>query len=173
MQWSAHWVDLAMLAVLAVSMLVGLVRGFVFELLSLAGWFVAYFVARWFAADLAPHVPVGPPGSPMNHAASFAFLFIAALIVWAIASRILRFVIHATPLSLPDRLLGAVFGALRGLVLLLAAATVISHTPLVTSAAWQASLGAHWLQAGLDALRPLLPAQVSNLLPAAQGSPAR
>jgi membrane protein required for colicin V production len=161
-----QWLDLAMLAVLAISVVVGLVRGFVFEVLSLAGWFAAYFVAHWFAADLAPHVPVGKPESALNHGAAFAALFIAALIVWAIASRLLRFLIHATPLSLPDRLLGGVFGLARGLLMLLVAATVIAYTPLVKSPVWQASLGAHWLHAALDGLRPLLPPQVSNHLPA-------
>jgi membrane protein required for colicin V production len=161
-----QWVDLAMLAVLLLSVIVGLVRGFVFEVLSLAGWFVAYFTAHWFAAELAPYVPVGKPGSALNHGAAFAALFIAALIVWAIASRLLRFLIHATPLSLPDRLLGAAFGLARGLLMLLVAATVIAYTPLVKSPLWQGSLGAHWLHSALDGLRPLLPPQVSNHLPA-------
>lgn len=164
-----QWVDLAMLGVLAVSVVVGLVRGFVFEVLSLVGWFVAYLVARWFAADVAPHIPVGAPGSAVNHAVAFACLFIAALIVWAIASRLLRFLIHATPLSFPDRLLGAAFGLLRGLVLLLAAVTVIAYTPLATSPVWKASTGAQWLQSALDGLRPLLPSLISTRLPAATG----
>lgn len=160
-----QWVDLAMLGVLLLSVIVGLVRGFVFEVLSLAGWLVAYLVARWFAADVAVHIPVGKPGSATNHAVSFALLFIAALILWAIASRLLRFLIHATPLSLPDRALGAGFGLLRGLVLLMAAATVITFTPLAKAPAWQASRGAQWLHAALDGLRPLLPSQLSNHLP--------
>jgi membrane protein required for colicin V production len=160
-----QWVDLAMLGVLLLSVIVGLVRGFVFEVLSLAGWLVAYLVARWFAADVAVHVPVGKPGGATNHAVSFALLFIAALILWAIVSRLLRFLIHATPLSLPDRALGAGFGLLRGLVLLLAAATVITFTPLAKAPAWQASRGAQWLHAALDGLRPLLPSQLSNRLP--------
>ncbi|MBX3620069.1 MAG: CvpA family protein [Rhizobacter sp.] len=164
-----QWVDLVMAGVLLVSIVVGLVRGFVFEVLSLAGWFVAYVVARWFAADLGPYLPVGQPGSGLNHAACFAALFIGALLVWALGSRLLRFLIHATPLSLPDRLLGSVFGLLRGLVLLLAAATVIAATPLAKSPVWQASRGAHWLQVAVDGLRPLLPSQLSNHLPAASG----
>jgi membrane protein required for colicin V production len=159
-----QWVDLVMLGVLSISIIVGLVRGFVFEVLSLFGWFVAYLVARWFAADLAVHIPVGKPGSALNHAVGFAALFIAALLIWAVASRLLRFLIHATPLSIPDRLLGGAFGLLRGLVLLLAAATVIAVTPLAKTPAWQASQGAQWLHAALDGLRPLLPSQLSTHL---------
>lgn len=154
-----------MLGILAVSMIVGLVRGFVFEVLSLVGWLVAYLVARWFAADVAVHIPIGRPGSAVNHATGFVVLFIVALLLWAIASRLLRFLIHATPLGIPDRALGACFGLLRGLVLLLAAATVIAVTPLGKSSTWRASQGAQWLHAALDGLRPLLPSQLSTHLP--------
>ncbi|HET7792771.1 MAG TPA: CvpA family protein [Rhizobacter sp.] len=165
-----QWVDIVMAGVLALSVIVGLVRGLVFEVLSLLGWFVAYFAAHWFAGDLAPHIPVGKPGSAVNHAAAFASIFVAALLGWAIISRLLRLLIHATPLSLPDRLFGAVFGVLRGLVLLLAAATVINLTPLMKSPAWQASQGAQWLQIVLDGLHPLLPPQLLQLLPARAGA---
>ena len=165
-----QWVDIVLASVLALSVIVGLVRGFVFEVLSLLGWFAAYFAAHWLAPEASPHIPVGKPGSGMNHAAAFAAVFVAALIVWALGSRLIRLLIHATPLSLPDRLLGAVFGLLRGLVLLLAAATVISITPLVKSPAWQASQGAQWLHAALSGLRPVLPPQLLQHLPASSGA---
>jgi membrane protein required for colicin V production len=165
-----QWVDIALAGVLALSVIVGLVRGFVFEVLSLLGWFAAYFAAQWLAPDVAPHIPVGKPGSGINHAAAFAAVFIAALLVWALGSRLVRLLVHATPLSLPDRLLGAVFGLLRGLVLLLAAATVVSLTPLSKWPAWQASHGAQWLQVALEGLRPVLPPQLLQHLPASPGA---
>ncbi|MCB1981662.1 MAG: CvpA family protein, partial [Rhodoferax sp.] len=51
-------VDLAMLAVILLSVVVGLVRGLIFEVLSLAGWVVAYLVASWFAADAQAWLPM-------------------------------------------------------------------------------------------------------------------
>ena len=161
-----QWVDVILAGILILSVIVGLVRGFVFEVLSLLGWFVAYFAAQWLAPEVAPHIPVGKPGSAINHAAAFAAVFIAALLVWAVGSRLLRLLIHATPLSLPDRLLGAVFGLLRGVMLLLAAATVISLTPLMKSPLWQSSQGAQWLQVAMITLRPVLPPQLLQHLPA-------
>ena len=116
--------DWALLAVLALSIVVGVVRGFIYEVLSLLGWVAAYFAAQWFAPQLAPSLPIGAPGSAANHAAAFAIVFILALIVWGLAVRVLRMLVHATPLSGVDRLLGAVFGAARGMVLLLAVASV-------------------------------------------------
>lgn len=159
------WVDLALAAVLLVSVIVGIVRGFVFEVLSLLGWVAAYFAAQWLAPMAASHIPIGKPGGSVNYAAAFAAAFVAALIVWAICARLLRFVIHATPLSGPDRLVGAVFGALRGLVILLAATTFICLTPMMRSPAWQASGGAKWLQGALVQIKPWLPPQISKHLP--------
>ena len=160
------WVDMTMLVVLAVSMVVGLVRGFVFECLSLAGWLVAWFAAQWAAPQLAPHVPVGVPGSGLNLGVAFVLAFVAALVVWALLSRLIRMLIHATPLSVPDRLLGAGFGVLRAAVLLLAVATAVWLTPAAQSQGWRTSQGARWLGLSLQALKPLLPEPAARLLPA-------
>lgn len=158
--------DWTLLAVMAVSLVVGLVRGFVFEALSLAGWVVAWLGAQWAAPLLAPSLPVGEPGTPLNHGAAFALAFVVALVAWALLARLARMLIHATPLSLIDRLLGAGFGLLRGLVILLAVASVVALTPAVKAGAWQASQGAQILSKTLLALKPLLPESAARLLPA-------
>jgi membrane protein required for colicin V production len=160
------WVDWVLLAVLALSVIVGLWRGAVFEVLSLAGWLVAYFVAQLFTAQVAPHITVGDSGSALNHGVTFALLFVVTLITWAIASRLVRLLIHATPLKAVDRALGAAFGLLRGAVLLLALATVVSLTPAARSADWQASQGAAWLTSLLEGLKPMLPRDLAHHLPA-------
>lgn len=160
------WVDWALLAVLALSVVVGLWRGAVFEVLSLAGWLAAYLVAQLFTAQVAPHITVGASGSALNHGATFALLFVATLIVWAIASRLMRLLIHATPLKAIDRTLGAAFGLLRGAVVLLALATVVLLTPAARSADWQASQGAAWLTTLLQGLKPMLPNELAHHLPA-------
>ena len=172
MQWAdlanlqAHWVDLAMLAWLALSMLIGLARGLVFETFSLIGWGVAYFAAHWAVPMLAPHLKVGEPGSELNHAAAFGCAFVVVLVTWSLATRLVRLLVRATPLNLPDRLLGAGFGAVRGLLVLLAVATVVGFTPIVGSLAWQHSKGAAWLNVALHGLKPLLPSEISQHLPA-------
>ena len=151
------WVDAAFLAVLTVSVLVGLVRGLVFESLSLAGWLVAWFGAQWVAPQWAPYLPVGTPGSALNLAAALTLSFVAALVAWSLLARLVRLVVHATPLSLPDRLLGGGFGALRAGVLLLAVAAVVALTPAAQSQGWRGSQGARWLELTLQAVKPLLP----------------
>ena len=166
MDFSLGWVDAVLVGLLLVSMLVGAFRGFVFETLSLIGWIVAYFAAQWFTPTLAEYLPVGQRGSALNHGAAFACAFIAALIVWGLLARLMRMLVRATPLSLFDRVLGAGFGLARGVIVLLAIATVVSLSPFAKSAAWHQSRVAVWLQAGLHGLKPVLPPQVSKHLPA-------
>jgi membrane protein required for colicin V production len=161
--WS--WTDWTLAAVLVASVVIGFARGFVFECLSLAGWVVAWFTAQWVAPDLAPRLPVGTPGSAINLAAALALCFLGALIVWGLLAKLIRMLIHATPLSLIDRLLGGGFGVLRGAVLLLAVAAVVALTPAAQSASWRSSHGARWLGAALQVLKPVLPESAAHLLP--------
>jgi membrane protein required for colicin V production len=159
-----HALDWAFLAVLAVSVIVGLVRGFVFECLSLAGWVVAWFAAQWATPWVAGDLPVFSAGSPVRLGLAFVLAFVVALVVWGLLAKFIRMALHATPLSLPDRLLGAAFGWLRGVVLLLAVATVVALTPASQSQAWHASQGARWLGTALAHLKPLLPEPVARLV---------
>lgn len=160
------WVDWALLAVLALSVAIGLWRGLVFEVLSLLGWVAAYIAAQVFAPTVAPMLPIGHAGNALNHAAAFAATFVAALLLWMLAARLLRLVIHATPLQVVDRVLGGGFGLLRGAVLLLAVATIVSLTPVQRAPAWQHSQGAAWLTTLLTGLKPVLPDAIAQHLPA-------
>jgi membrane protein required for colicin V production len=159
------WVDWALLAVLVVSVCVGLWRGLVFEVLSLVGWVVAFFAAQAFATVVAGYVPIGVPGSALNHGVAFFATFVLALVLWALVSRLMRLLIHATPLQPVDRVLGGVFGLARGAVLLLAVATVVMLSPAQRSQAWQRSQGAVWLATMLQGLKPVLPDAVARQLP--------
>ena len=159
------WVDWLLLAVLAASAVIGLVRGLVFECLALAGWVVAWFAAQWAAPQLAPHLPLGEPRSALQLGGAFALSFLLAILVWTLLARLVRLLIHATPLSLLDRMLGSGFGVFRGLVLLLAVTMVVALTPAAQSAPWRGSQGAQLLRQALQSLKPVLPEPAARLLP--------
>ncbi|HEX6362658.1 MAG TPA: CvpA family protein [Albitalea sp.] len=159
------WVDWMFLAILAVSVVVGLWRGLVLEVLSLLGWIAAYLAGQWFAPDVAPHLPVGRTGSALNHAAAFVVVFIAVLVVWTLLARLLRMAIHASPLGPLDRVLGATFGLARALVVMLAITTVVLLTSLAQSQAWRVSHGAAWLGGALREIKPVLPPPIAQHLP--------
>ena len=160
------WVDWCMLGVLVLSVVTGALRGLVFEVLAIVGWFVAYFAAQWAGPQLAPHLSIGAAGSPLNLVAAVALVFIAALIVWGILSRLVRTLVRATPLSPVDRVLGAAFGLARGGLVLLVLAVLVAYTPAARSAAWRESIGAAWLGSAVRGLGPLLPSDIAHLLPA-------
>ena len=161
------WVDLALAVLLLLSIGIGLWRGLVYEVMSLAGWVVAYFVA----APLAPVVIELLPGSaaaklspPMLHVAALALAFFFVLIVWSLASRLVKALIHATPLSALDRLGGAGFGALRGVFIALLLVLVIGASPLAQSSTWQASRAAPVLAHVLRDAAPMLPEPVARFV---------
>jgi membrane protein required for colicin V production len=152
------WVDWVLLTLFVLSALVGLWRGLVFELMSLAGWVVAYFSAHWLSPQVAPHIPVGVAGSALNASATFLITFIAVLIVWSLLARLVRMLVRATPLSIVDRLLGVLFGSLRGLMVALMLYTVVGWTPWSKSEVWAQSKLRPWLAVAYDVVSPLLPA---------------
>lgn len=161
---SVGWVDIAFLAVIGISIVVGLVRGLLYEVMSLLGWVAAYVAAQAFAGAIAPLVPVGVPGSGLNVAAAFALVFFAVLLGWALLSWLIKKLVQASPLSPVDRALGGVFGLARGLLVALVAATAVNMTPLAASSSWQSAHSAVGLQWLLSGLKPLLPDAVARHL---------
>lgn len=162
--WSL--VDVALALGLLMSVIVGAWRGFVMEALALLGWAVAYFAAQWYGPEGARLVPVGQPGSRMNLISGMLVVFVLAWLAWALISWVLAQLIKASVLSGPDRLLGAGFGLVRGLVVALVVCTVVSMTPVQRWEPWQSSRGVAGLQILLTGLRPVLPEQVVKFLPA-------
>ena len=152
-------------AVMGASMLLGAWRGLVFEVLSVLSWIAAFVLAQWFAPDLAVRLPMGGAGESIRYAAGFVLVFIAAVFAGGMLAFLMAKLIASVGLRPIDRLLGAVFGALRGVVLLLAATVVVGMTPLKDSVEWRASLGAHTAQAVLAAMKPVLPQEFVKHLP--------
>jgi membrane protein required for colicin V production len=158
-------IDLILAIGLGLSVVVGAWRGFVTEVMALAGWGVSYFAAQWFGPAGAAMVPIGQAGSRLNMLAGMIVVFVLAWLVWALLSWAVSQIVRATVLSGPDRLLGAGFGLLRGVVVALVVVTLVSMTPLATWQPWQASRGVAWLEVVLQGLRPVLPEQVVKFLP--------
>ncbi|WP_074575692.1 CvpA family protein [Polaromonas sp. JS666] len=150
--------------VLVFSMLLGAWRGLVYEVLSVLGWVVSFFAAQWFAPDLAARLPVQSAADPVRYAAAFVLIFIAAVFAAGLLAFLIKKLVAAVGLAPVDRVLGAAFGVLRGVVLLLAATVVIDMTALKTSDWWRESKGAPVLAATLKALKPVLPEQFAKYL---------
>ena len=157
--------DWVFVAVLVASLLLGAWRGLVFEILSLVTWVVAFIAAQWFAPDIAQLLPMSGAGEAVRYAAGFVLAFVAAVFAGGLVAVLVKRLISAAGLAPADRMLGAVFGLVRGVVVLLALAVVIAMTPLKSSLWWLESLGAGVLSAALKGLKPVLPQEFGKYLP--------
>jgi len=150
------WVDIALLAVFGLSVLIGLWRGFVFEIVSLLGWLVAFVIANSAGPFLAEFVPFGSDPQVRLWTA-YIVVFLVILITCTLLARMLRALISATPLSFVDHLLGGVFGVMRGALICVVIGTLVMLSPFAGSTTWKASHGSLWLGMALEGLKPVLP----------------
>ncbi len=148
-------VDWVLLAVLLASIALGVWRGLVYEVISVLGWVAAFFAAQWWAPRAAAYLPAGWNWSePVRYAVGFVLVFVAAIFLAGLLAWGIKKAVAAIGLRPADRTLGAAFGLVRGLVLLLAVTLVINLTPLAQAAWWRESQGAPVLSAALRGLRP-------------------
>ncbi len=162
---AASLLDLILGLGLLLSVLLGAWRGLITEVLALAGWGVSYVAAQWLGPTVGSHLLIDQPGSRFNVMAGMMVAFVLAWLAWTLVVWVLKQGLQASGLGGTDRLLGAGFGLLRGLVVILALVTVVSMTPLREWGPWQASKGVTWTLGVLQSLRPLLPDQVVQFLP--------
>jgi len=158
-------IDIFLLLVLLASVLLGLWRGLVYEVLSVAGWVAAFVLAQWQAPWAAERLPLQDFSEPLRHAAGFAAVFIASAFAAGWLAWLLKKLIETVGLRPVDRVLGAGFGLLRGAVLLLALALVVNMTPLKEQEGWQASAAARGLDNGLHLLKGAMPENLVRYFP--------
>ena len=115
------WVDLVVLAVLAVSALLAFARGLVREILGLGAWVGAALAASWGLPAARPHAQAMLGNSAWVDPVTFGVLFLITLIILIIVSRAISRIVRASPLGGVDRTLGLVFGLARGAALVVLA----------------------------------------------------
>jgi membrane protein required for colicin V production len=156
--------DWIFLGVMLASLLLGLWRGLVYEVLSLLNWLASFVLAQWWAPALAVRLPMGNASESVRYAAGFVLVFIGSLFVLGMVAALVKKLVTAVGLRPVDRILGALFGALRGAVLLLAVAVVVGMTNFKSASWWQESSGAKALTVSLKALKPVLPEEFGKYL---------
>lgn len=154
--------DYAILTLLALSMLVSVLRGAVRELMSLVSWVIAVWLAVRFAAYAATFIPQSLSNPSLRLAAGFAVVFLAALLVLALLTLVVSSLLRKSPLSGVDRLLGAMFGFTRGIVLLGAATLIVGLTALPRERVWKDAKLTPALESLALAVRGYLPQAVGE-----------
>jgi membrane protein required for colicin V production len=129
--------DFSVIAILLVSLTFGVWRGMVYEVLSLAGWLVAFLLSKWFGGSVAPMMPGAQ--ETVRLALAYAVVFIAALIVWGVLAWLLSKLVKAAGLGWLDRMLGALFGLLRGMLVILALVWLSGLTHIPEQPFWRSA----------------------------------
>lgn len=157
--------DWIFIGVLVFSLVLGAWRGLVYEVLSVLSWVAAFILAQWFAPDAAQWLPMGGATEVVRYAAGFVLVFIAAIFFGSLVAFMLKKLISAVGLRPADRLLGAAFGLVRGVILLLAMTVVVGMTPMHTAAWWHDAVGPQVATVVLQTIKPVLPQDFGKYLP--------
>lgn len=156
------WIDLAIIALVVLSAVLSLFRGFVKEALALASWLVALWVSMIFYEDLAVVLSQWIAEPSIQNIAAFSILFIGVLLVGALVNYLASKLVVKTGLAVTDRMLGVVFGVARGIVIVAILVLFAGLTPMPQDSWWQSSQLIGYFQEFAMWMREYLPEDISE-----------
>lgn len=154
--------DYFVIGVVALSLLIGIWRGVVSEILALVAWIVAFFAARTWSGQTGELLASGLTDPAWRHVAGFVAVFVAVLILFTLARWVLSLLLSAVGLAPLDRLLGAVFGVARGVLVAWVAVLLSGLTALPQQQWWRQALLAPPFETAVLAAKPWLPADLAK-----------
>jgi len=163
-----QWIDWTILIVIGLSAGISLLRGFVREALSLAGWILAFFIAKTFYLEFSNLLEAHIETPSLRYAVSWVALFVLTLTVSGLVNYILSQLIEKAGLSGMDRVMGMAFGALRGVLLTSLAVILLKEFTAVSQDRWWRSseliphveLIGNWFYKRFDEAMPELSAKL-------------
>jgi len=156
-----NWVDYGIIAIIGVSIVISLWRGFTREALSLAGWVVAVWVGLNFAGRLNYLLSAHIQEPTVRLFVAFAILFFITLLLAALVNYLAVQLIHKTGLSGTDRMIGIFFGLARGAVIVALLVLLAGLTPLPHDPWWHQSSLLPYFQEMAVRVRPHLPSDLA------------
>jgi len=156
------WVDYGILAIVLISAFVSLLRGFVKEALSLTGWVLAFWISLTFAGNMAGMLESSVDSPSLRLIIAFGILFALTLMVTATINFFASRLVKVTGLTGTDRVLGMLFGILRGAVLVAVLVLMAGLTSLPKEDWWNESVLVPQFQTVALWLRGFLPADVAS-----------
>ncbi len=155
--------DYVVITIVLASVLLGVWRGVVGEIIALAAWVLAFFAAKWWGAEVAQLFFTGLIADPaLRIVAAWVTVFVAVLILMALVRLAVRGLLKALGLSLSDRLLGIIFGLARGLIIVFVLVAVGGMTSVPKEKWWREAYFSAPLETAVLAGMPWLPPEVSK-----------
>lgn len=111
---AGNWIDYTIVGIIGLSVITGLFRGFVKELIALGVWVLAIWFAFKYSSELVPYLQTYIHDKSACSVAAFVLILLGTLIVGSLLNALLSFILHRSGLSGTDRLLGMAFGFVRG-----------------------------------------------------------
>ncbi|MDH5392059.1 MAG: CvpA family protein [Gammaproteobacteria bacterium] len=158
-------IDYAFIAVIVISTLFSLLRGFVKEAISLGSWIIAMWVSSTFASNLSNFMPQSIENPAFKMGLAFIILFVATLVLGVMVNILLNQIINKTGLSSVDRALGTAFGLARGILIVTVFVMLASLTSIQEQDIWKDSDLVDRFQALASWLQVYLPDNISKNLP--------
>jgi membrane protein required for colicin V production len=131
-----NWIDFTILAIATGSFLLGLIRGMVREVFSLAGWVVSFILAREFGPLVSGWLPASLSGPVARLVVASVLVFFIGMVAMALISHLISSAVEKIGIESLNRILGGVFGLVRAYLLLVLVLILAGFTPLVTSPDW-------------------------------------
>ena len=129
-----NWFDFVMMAVILLSIVISFFRGFVREAVSVVTWILGIVIALKYAPIMSYYIPSFVTSNTLRYVAAFIALFMLIFILGFTLNVFLKRLIDVTGLSFVDRVLGVVFGAVRGLIVAAIVLMFVGVTSLQKSA---------------------------------------
>ncbi|MCP4286689.1 MAG: CvpA family protein [Gammaproteobacteria bacterium] len=155
------WVDYVIIGIIGLSALISLVRGFMREALSLVVWILAFWIAWTFFRELAQHLTWFPVPS-VRLGVALAVLFLVTLMIGGLVNFLVGQLVDKTGLTGTDRLIGMLFGAARGILLVTLLILLAGLTPLPDDPWWKSSQLIGYFQELAVWLKTLLPEDLGD-----------
>jgi membrane protein required for colicin V production len=156
------WIDIAIIALIVLSAVLSLFRGFVKEALALASWLVALWVAMIFYENVASMLARWISDPSLQKIIAFSALFIAVLLLGAVVNYLAGKLVTKTGLAGTDRMLGVVFGMARGAVIVAILVLLAGLTPMPHDPWWHESHLLKYFQDFALWMRNYLPKEIAD-----------
>jgi len=154
--------DYTILAIVGISMLLGMMRGLVREALNLLAWVAAFWVANAYTVEIAPLLPEAIPTESVRFFAAFVVLFLGALLLTSLVTVALTELVKTLKLGAFDKGLGALFGLMRGLLVVLTLVLLAGLTSMPHQGVWRNAMFSAPLEAFAADVKPWLPEGLSK-----------